>query len=481
MRPLRSPPCPEGVTRWPPPPPTSTSRETLRRVCWEGGAGGRGEEGGEAGGKDKERGAASGRRPREESDLSAREASAQPQSEGGPRSRRPLSPLPSPRQISLRLRSCGAGPGPHRPAGRCPACELQLGAPAATIRCPHPRHPPSGRACWVMGAPSQATTWGRALWALLLATLGSAASQPLGAESVCTARPLAKYSLTFTGKWSQTAFPKQYPLFRPPAQWSSLLGAAHSSDYSMWRKNQYVSDGLRDFVERGEAWALMRELEAAGEKLQSVHEVFSAPAVPSGTGHTSAELEAHARHSLVSFVVRIVPSPDWFVGVDSLDLCDGDRWREQVEVDLYPYDAGTDSGFTFSSPNFATIPQDTVTEITSSSPSHPANSFYYPRLKSLPPIARVTLVRLRQNPRTFVLPPPGPLGGGNEITDSLSGPETPLDCEVSLWSSWGLCGGPCGKLGAKSRTRYVRVQPANHGTPCPELEEEAECVPDNCV
>lgn len=65
----------------------------------------------------------------------------------------------------------------------------------------------------------------------------------------------------------------------------------------------------------------------------------------------------------VSFVVRIVPSPDWFVGVDSLDLCDGNRWREQVTVDLYPHDAGTDSGFTFSSPNFATIPQDTVTEV----------------------------------------------------------------------------------------------------------------------
>lgn len=68
----------------------------------------------------------------------------------------------------------------------------------------------------------------------------------------------------------------------------------------MWRKNQYVSDGLRDFAERGEAWALMREMEAAGEKLQSVHEVFSAPAVPSGTGQTSAELEVHSRHSLVS-------------------------------------------------------------------------------------------------------------------------------------------------------------------------------------
>uniref|UniRef100_A0AC11D813 Uncharacterized protein n=1 Tax=Ovis aries TaxID=9940 RepID=A0AC11D813_SHEEP len=213
-----------------------------------------------------------------------------------------------------------------------------------------------------MGAPRPVFPWGAALWAFLLASLGGAAGQPLGAEPMCTAQPLARYSVTFTGKWSQASFPKQYPLFRPPAQWSSLLGAAHSSDYSLWRKDQYVSNGLREFAERGEAWALMREMEAAGERLQSVHGVFSAPAVPSGTGQTSAELEAHARHSLVSFVVRIVPSPDWFVGVDSLDLCDRGSWREQVAVDLYPYDAGTDSGFTFSSPNFATVPQDTVTE-----------------------------------------------------------------------------------------------------------------------
>uniref|UniRef100_A0A286XZY2 Spondin-2 n=2 Tax=Cavia porcellus TaxID=10141 RepID=A0A286XZY2_CAVPO len=320
-----------------------------------------------------------------------------------------------------------------------------------------------------------------AVCTLLLASLGYATGQLLGRDSVCTAWPPARYSLTFTGKWSQTAFPKQYPLFRPPAQWSSLLGAAHSSDYTMWRRNEYASNGLREFVERGEAWALMKEVEAAGEKLQSVHAVFSAPAVPSGTGQTALELEVHPRHTLVSFVVRIVPSPDWFVGVDSLDLCEGSRWKEQVALDLYPHDAGTDSGFTFSSPNFATIPQDTVTEITSSSPSHPANSFYYPRLKSLPPMARVTLVRLQQSTRAFVPPAPDLASRSNEITDSLSVPETPLDCEVSLWSSWGLCRGPCGKLGTKVRTRYIRMQPANNGTPCPALEEETECVPDNCV
>lgn len=77
-------------------------------------------------------------------------------------------------------------------------------------------------------------------------------------------------------------------------------GTVHSRDYSLWRTGQFVTNGLRDFAERGEAWALMREMEAAGEQLQSLHAVFAAPAVPSGTGQSTAELEAHPGHPLVS-------------------------------------------------------------------------------------------------------------------------------------------------------------------------------------
>lgn len=51
------------------------------------------------------------------------------------------------------------------------------------------------------------------------------------------------------------------------------------------------------------------------------------------------------------------------MGVDSVDLCDGDHWKENVSLELFPYDAGTDSGFTFSSPNFETIPQDKITQV----------------------------------------------------------------------------------------------------------------------
>lgn len=60
-------------------------------------------------------------------------------------------------------------------------------------------------------------------------------------------------------------------------------------------------------------------------------------------------------------------------------------------------------------------------------------------------------------------------------------PATPLDCEVSLWSSWGLCLGPCSRGGVRHRTRYILLRPANSGTPCPELEEQAECVPHSCM
>uniref|UniRef100_A0A3B3RW82 Spondin 2b, extracellular matrix protein n=1 Tax=Paramormyrops kingsleyae TaxID=1676925 RepID=A0A3B3RW82_9TELE len=184
----------------------------------------------------------------------------------------------------------------------------------------------------------------------------------------------------------------------------------------------------------------------------------------------------------LSFIIRIVPSPDWFVGVDSLNLCEGDQWKESISLDLHPYDAGTDSGFTFSSPNFETIPQEKVTQITSSFPSHPANSFYYPRLKQLPPIAKLTLTKLKSNHISSIPIEPtqsNKIPTDNEIEDSRI--NTPLDCEVSAWSPWGLCKGACGEPGVRHRTRYVHMHPANNGAECPSLEESKACEPDNCV
>uniref|UniRef100_A0AAY4F0E2 Spondin domain-containing protein n=2 Tax=Denticeps clupeoides TaxID=299321 RepID=A0AAY4F0E2_9TELE len=315
---------------------------------------------------------------------------------------------------------------------------------------------------------------------LIVALLIGGGAAPMDVDPICSATKAAHYSLLFTGKWSQTTFPKHYPLYRPSAQWSPLIGVTHSPDFHIWQTEKFASNGVSEFSEKGEAWTLIKEVEEAEVHVQSVYGLFSAPAIVDGTGQTTTDFEVFARHPFLSFIVRIVPSPDWFVGVDSLNLCNDTDWKDNISLDLYPYDAGTDSGFTFSSPNFETVPQDKVTQITSSFPSHPANSFYYPKLKHLPPIAKITLTKINVS-HVFRLPIEPTKS--NQIPTENHLPEllikTPLDCEVSTWSQWGLCKGKCTEAGVRHRTRYIHMHPANNGSDCPPLEEEKNCDPDN--
>lgn len=73
-------------------------------------------------------------------------------------------------------------------------------------------------------------------------------------------------------------------------------------------------------------------------------------------------------YSKVSLISMIAPSPDWFVGVDSYDLCGADgKWKEGGMMDLPAWDAGTDSGMNFASGDSPTMPYDVITQISSSS------------------------------------------------------------------------------------------------------------------
>lgn len=50
----------------------------------------------------------------------------------------------------------------------------------------------------------------------------------------------------------------------------------------------------------------------------------------------------------MSLVASIIPSPDWFVGVSKYELCtENGSWLESAIYNLYPWDAGTDAGITY--------------------------------------------------------------------------------------------------------------------------------------
>ncbi|KAJ3587521.1 hypothetical protein NHX12_011118 [Muraenolepis orangiensis] len=317
--------------------------------------------------------------------------------------------------------------------------------------------------------------WLRRLFLAVLLRLSACVASPPRpgpGGTDCAARGPASYILVFTGLWSPQTFPKQYPMFRPPAQWSKLIGGpgpggpgpggpgprrprapaarprrhavdgrravTHNDHFRLWREGGAASAGVQSFAELGLTVELVREAKEA-RKRRAVGAMYRTAGIPNGISHSSTELLMQPRSPLV------IPSPDWFVGVDSFSLCEGGQWKQEATLDLQPFDAGTDSGFTFSSPNFPTNPAENISRV------------------SLSHAVGFTLAHTKHDRRSQVHS------------------ETPLDCEVSLWSSWGLCLGSCSRGGVRHRSRYILLRPANAGTPCPELEEQAECTHHSCL
>jgi hypothetical protein len=71
----------------------------------------------------------------------------------------------------------------------------------------------------------------------------------------------------------------------------------------------------------------------------------------------------------VTLVTMVAPSPDWFVGVADLSLLDEQgRWRDQVVITLYPYDAGTDDGSDYRSADLEPTPHHLIANLRGGAP-----------------------------------------------------------------------------------------------------------------
>ena len=66
--------------------------------------------------------------------------------------------------------------------------------------------------------------------------------------------------------------------------------------------------------------------------------------------------------SLVSVITMIFPSPDWFLGISNIDMCDRmtGEWKDSLDRDLFPYDSGTDDGISFESPDAPSNPRKNI-------------------------------------------------------------------------------------------------------------------------
>ena len=56
----------------------------------------------------------------------------------------------------------------------------------------------------------------------------------------------------------------------------------------------------------------------------------------------------------------IAPSPDWFIATRNVELYKDGEWQESLTIPARLYDAGTDSGETFTAANDDTNPKEPI-------------------------------------------------------------------------------------------------------------------------
>lgn len=180
----------------------------------------------------------------------------------------------------------------------------------------------------------------------ILATLGVALSQSE-----------ATYSVNYSSTWSQSTHPHPGGTFPPNAHYSKLVGATHNDQVVFLEAGALASPGIKDVAELGNNTVFFSEVNTAitgGD----ANTLIDGPALGTSTGEIDiADIVTTEDYPLMSLVSMIAPSPDWIIHANSIELLDinGD-WVPTISMDLYPYDAGTDSGLDYTSPNQVTNP-----------------------------------------------------------------------------------------------------------------------------
>jgi hypothetical protein len=165
--------------------------------------------------------------------------------------------------------------------------------------------------------------------------------------------------VVFDSTWNASTHPVDFPA---SAHYSGLIGGTHRASVSFWTEGGLATEGIRRMAERGSKQPLDDEVNRAIGRGEAQY-LLSGPDLRTSPGSTSMTFEISQAFPLVTLVTMVAPSPDWFVGVSGLPLFHEGRWIDEVRVDLFGFDAGTDSGITYTSPDQETMPRQSIARL----------------------------------------------------------------------------------------------------------------------
>ncbi len=173
--------------------------------------------------------------------------------------------------------------------------------------------------------------------------------------------PTARYRVTFVSDWSAATHPQDFPAGHNP-HYSPLIGSTHQPGAPFWMPNRPASPGMENMAETGGVSPLKPEIRAAIDAGRA-GSFIGAGQLNQTPGRLSHAFDVTLEFPHVSLVTMIAPSPDWFLGVYDVPLLKDGQWVERVPRELPPWDAGTDSGRSYTSADADTLPKEPITRL----------------------------------------------------------------------------------------------------------------------
>jgi hypothetical protein len=171
----------------------------------------------------------------------------------------------------------------------------------------------------------------------------------------------AEYMITFTFNWNNTDFPVDYP---SNPHFSPLVGWVHQKDNTFFDTGKIATDGIKIMAEVGGTSTLVEDLQALIDQKKGL-KTYVGGGLGNGVGNISLDITINNEFPAVSFATMLAPSPDWYIAVVNVVLTDDDGdFIETKTIHGGVYDAGTDSGTTFTAANNISNPRENIKIIT---------------------------------------------------------------------------------------------------------------------
>lgn len=170
----------------------------------------------------------------------------------------------------------------------------------------------------------------------------------MGAMNAASPMGTAEYAIVVKSTWTKANHPFEYPepgVLTGP-HFSGIIGGSHNAKYSLFAEGTLPTPGLEHLSEEGKHTPLDAEIQAA-IAAGSVGMMVESGPLKDFADSIVTTVKVDDAHPMVSFVMMVAPSPDWFSGAASVNLMENGAWAASRTLVLNAWDSGGDDGTTY--------------------------------------------------------------------------------------------------------------------------------------